>query len=99
MHRVSGRLLVVGLAAWLAACAIQPPVQEMSDARQAIAAAEAAGADRLAVETLAEARRYLAEAEADIVAESYGPARIKAVRAQDRAMRALQRALEAEETD
>ena len=71
----------------------------MSDARQAITAAEAADADRYAATTLADARRYLAEAETLLRNEAYGAARINAVRAKNRAVRALvisQSAAEAE---
>ncbi len=99
MHPLPAKLLIAGIAVWLAACAIEPPVQEMSDARQAIAAAENADADRYAIDALDEARRYIAEAEQDIAAEAYGPARMKALRAQDRAMRARQSALEAAAAD
>jgi hypothetical protein len=74
----------------LAACATSPPVQEMSDARQAIAAAEAADAARLAPETLDAARRYLGEAERQLQQEAYGPARMNAVRAKNRAIAALE---------
>jgi ElaB/YqjD/DUF883 family membrane-anchored ribosome-binding protein len=61
----------------------------MSDARQAIAAAEEAGANRVSADTLADARRLLEEAEQLIQQEAYGPARINAVRAKNRAMAAL----------
>jgi hypothetical protein len=93
MRVVSGlRGFVVGcLALILTGCAIAPPVQEMSDARQAIAAAEQASADRYAPDEIGEARRLIADAEQDIASEAYGPARFKALRAQDRAMRALRR--------
>jgi len=73
----------------LAGCVTAPPVQEMSDARQAITAAEEADADRLAADTLADARRFLAEAEKQIQEEAYGPARMNAVRAKNRAVLAL----------
>lgn len=93
-------LVRAGLAALLlAGCAAAPPVQEMSDARQAIAAAEEAAADRFARDEISEARRLMAEAEADIVAEAFGPARAKALRAQARAMRALRRSLDAAEAE
>ncbi len=46
-----------------AACATAPPVQEMSDARQAIAAAREAGAAELAAEQLKEAELMLGTAE------------------------------------
>jgi hypothetical protein len=61
----------------------------MSDARQAIMAAEQAGAERLAGDTLADARRFLAEAERQIQEQTYGPARMNAVRAKNRAALAL----------
>ncbi len=74
----------------LSACANSPPVQEMSDARQAIAAAVAADADLLAPDFLEEARRYLGVAERQLEQESFGLARINAVRAKDRAVEALE---------
>ena len=85
MHRV---LLTLALL-MVAGCVTAPPVQEMSDARQAIMAAEEADAARLAADTLSEARRLLAEAERQIQEEAYGPARMNAVRAKNRAVQAL----------
>ena len=73
----------------LAGCVSAPPVQEMSDARQAISAAEQADAERVAADTLADARRFLAEAERQLQEEAYGPARMNAVRAKNRAVTAL----------
>ena len=73
----------------LAGCATAPPVQEMSDARQAIAAAEEAHADRVAADSLADARRFLADAERQIQEQSYSAARLNAVRAKNRAALAL----------
>jgi len=71
-------------------CATSPPVQEMSDARQAIAAAEEADAERFAPTFLDEARRFLVEAERHLREEAYGPARINAIRAKGRAVEALE---------
>jgi hypothetical protein len=85
MYRV---LATIGLLL-LAGCVTSPPVQEMSDARQAITAAEQADADRVAADSLADARRFLAEAERQIQEQAYGPARINAVRAKNRAVLAL----------
>lgn len=73
----------------LAGCVTAPPVQEMSDARQAISAAELADTDRVAADTLADAHRFLAEAERQIQEQNYGPARLNAVRAKNRAASAL----------
>lgn len=81
-------MLIVGLA-W-AGCATSPPVQEMSDARQAIAAAEEASAADFAPQTLGEARRFLAQAEEQIRLGNYGLARSDAIRARTRATTALQ---------
>jgi hypothetical protein len=89
-----GRRLLLGalLAAYavLGACVSAPPVQEMSDARQAIAAAEQANAARLAPIPLSDARRFIAEAETQLLSESYGQARANALRAKNRAAQALQ---------
>jgi uncharacterized membrane protein len=92
------RLLATIGALLLAGCVTAPPVQEMSDARQAITAAEQANAERAAGDTLADARRFLAEAERQIQEEAYGPARMNAVRAKNRAVLAL-RSSQARETD
>lgn len=89
MFRLVVRLFVVLGVGALVACVTSPPVQEMSDARQAIMAAEQADAERLAPEPLEDARRLLAEAENQIAEELYGPARANAVRAKNRAVRAL----------
>jgi prophage DNA circulation protein len=85
MFRVS--LMLAALA--LAGCVSSPPVQEMSDARQAINAAEAAMAGRPAPDSLRDAQRFLAEAEEQIQQQAYGPARFNAIRAKNRAALAL----------
>ncbi len=92
MCRIPGRLrnfFAVSALALLCACVTSPPVQEMSDARQAIRAAEQADAARLAADTLTDARRFLAEAEEQLQQQAYGPARLNAVRARNRAAQAL----------
>ena len=83
------RALLTTATVFVAGCVTSPPVQEMSDARQAISAAEEAAADRVSAETLADARRLLEEAERLIQEEAYGPARLNAVRAKNRAMAAI----------
>jgi len=90
-HRIVGLLAVL-----LVGCVTSPPVQEMSDARQAIAAAEAADAERFAPESLESARRFLVEAERQLQQEAYGPARMNAVRAKNRAIAALHQASQPE---
>jgi hypothetical protein len=74
----------------MSACVSSPPIQEMSDARQAIAAAEQADAGRLAPDPLDEARRFIAVAESQLREESYTAARANALRAKNRAVQALQ---------
>lgn len=83
------RALIVLLAVIAGGCATAPPVQEMSDARQAIAAAEEADAARLAPVPLTDARRFLAQAETQIRNQFYTMARSNAVRAKNRAVDAL----------
>jgi hypothetical protein len=80
---------LLGVFGVLGACVTTPPVQEMSDARQAIAAAVDAEAGRLAPDTLAEARRFLETAQQQLQEEAYGSARLNAVRARNRAAQAL----------
>jgi len=92
------RLAPILLLGWISGCVTSPPVQEMSDARQAIMAAEAANAEEYAATTLADARRFLDMAEQLIEDEVYGPARMNAVRARNRATRALEIAQAAAES-
>ena len=73
----------------LAACETAPPVQEMSDARQAITVAREAGAADLAAAELAEAEKYLQNAEEKLDHEEYREARSAALEAKYRAQKAL----------
>jgi len=80
------------LACAAAGCATAPPVQEMSDARQAIAAAREAGADSLAIVQLAEAEQLLDSAETYLATGSsggYWQARKAAISAKEVAFEAL----------
>ncbi len=77
------------LLALQVACATAP-VQEMSDARQAIHAAVDAGADRLAPEDLAAAQRYLEDAERKLKIRSFASARSDALLAKTKAVAALE---------
>ena len=72
-----------------AACETAPPVQEMSDARQAIAVAREAGAADLAATELAQAELYLQRAEQNLGDHAYREARNDALAAKSRALRAL----------
>jgi len=76
----------------LAACATAPPVQEMSDARQAIAAAKEAGAEELAQSQLNEAEGLLMTAEKFLktgTSAAYWQARKSAISAKEVAFEAL----------
>ncbi len=83
-------LSVLVLALILAACETAPPVQEMSDARQAITVAREAGAADLAAAELAEAEKYLQNAEDKLDHHQYREARHAALEAKYRAQKALQ---------
>lgn len=81
-----GLLLALLLAA---GCQTAPPVQEMSDARQAIMAARDAGAEEKAAIELNGAVEHLQAAEAALVEKAYARARRDAVAAKDMAISAL----------
>lgn len=65
------------------------PVQEMSDARQAIAVARKAGAETLAARELREAEVFLSRAEHELEKRAYTRARYDAVAAKNSALQAL----------
>ena len=86
---------VLGASAWLVASAgvlsacAGAPVQTMSDARQAIHAAEAAGAATVAPDQLGAARGELKRAEESLRAGDYRAARCEAEAARAGAVGAL----------
>ncbi len=86
--RLATRCAAVAALLLLAACA-SAPVQEMSDARQAIQAAEEAGAAAYAPEALQDAKRLLTSAERKLQREAFQSARIDAREARRRATEAL----------
>jgi hypothetical protein len=73
---------------WLAGCK-GPPIQEMSDARQAIAAARAAGAGERAPTDLNAAQAAIARAEQELQLQHFTRARFSAEEAKRRAAAAL----------
>ena len=85
-----GTLTAAGIVAGCAGA----PLQEMSDARQAIRAAERAGAARHAPEPLAEAKQLVEQARSSMQKREYREAREEAERARERAVEA-RRAAEA----
>jgi hypothetical protein len=75
--------------ALLSACA-SAPVQEMSDARQAIRAAQNAGASQKASEKLESAQALLSAAEKSLQKRLYRAAKRDAVAARNEAVEAMQ---------
>ena len=73
----------------MSACETAPPVQEMSDARQAIAVAREAGPDSDAARELESAETYLESAEKELSQRNYSQARDAAIEAKARALRSL----------
>ncbi len=85
-----GRGIIVALLVLLYACGTAPPVQEMSDARQAIAAAKDAGAEDHAAEELRAAEAFLDSAKRNQSERAYGSARRDAMLAKEKARKALE---------
>jgi len=73
----------------VAGCQVSPPVQEMSDARQAITAAKEAGAAEYAADELGEAVKFLSSAEIYLQNNSFHFARRDAIAAKSKALDAL----------
>ena len=82
------RGIFIALALLLAACETAP-VQEMSDARQAIAVAREAGAEDLAASELREAEAYLESAQVKLENRAFAQARVDAIAAKNSALEAL----------
>jgi hypothetical protein len=93
LKRLFAFWLLLVCAAYVAGCA-GAPVQEMSNARQAVRAAERAGAPQHAPQLMGEARQALRTAEAYLREGVYGPAREAAEQARAKAVEA-RRAAEA----
>jgi hypothetical protein len=84
-----GMPMVLLLFLW--ACGSGPPVQEMSDARQAIAVARQAGAEERAAEQLRDAEDLLNRAQQKLSDRAYAEARDNALQAKLKALDALAR--------
>lgn len=89
-------LAVFAAISCLAGCVSGPPVQEMSDARQAIAAARTAGATEATSPDLYAAQAAIARAETHLQAQEYVRARYAALQAKRHAAVALNEAQHAE---
>ncbi|MEX2123967.1 MAG: hypothetical protein WD795_08745 [Woeseia sp.] len=85
------RGIPVALMLVLAGCGSGPPVQEMSDARQAIAVAREAGAAERAAEQLRDAEALLDSAQQKLTDRAYDAARNDALQAKLKALDALAR--------
>ncbi|MFI4921660.1 MAG: DUF4398 domain-containing protein [Gammaproteobacteria bacterium] len=83
------RLLAVASAAVVLFACAGAPVQEMSNARQSLAAAQQAQADKSAPVDMESARHYLDAAQAALDAGDYSTAREDALKAQQAALKAL----------
>jgi len=86
---VSARGLLIAILLIAAGCGTSPPVQEMSDARQAIAAAKEAGAEQTAAEDIRAAEAYLDSAQRKLTERAYAQARRDALQAKSKALAAL----------
>ncbi len=82
--------LAIGLLLGAAGCASTPPVQEMSDARQAVQAAREADAQHRAPISLGEAERLLQQATRQLEMKAYREARESALAAKEMALKARQ---------
>jgi predicted S18 family serine protease len=87
--------LLAFLGVQLAGCA-GAPVQEMSDARQAVHAAEQADAAQYAPQLFEEAQALLKQAQLDINSGEYRECREHALQARAKAIEARQKALAAQ---
>ena len=88
-----GRFRILGISIALAAlisCATLPPLQEMSNARQTIAAAKEFSDEASNNQRILEAERLLARAERRIEVNLYDGARADALRAQSEAIKYLE---------
>lgn len=99
IHRTQGRRSIFTLAGALVALLLvsgcvrtAPPVQEMSDARQAVAAAREAGADRLAPQAFRRAVSLLGNAEKTLERRRYKQARDQALASRRLAIEAMENA-------
>ena len=87
------------LLATLISCATLPPLQEMSNARQTIAAAMEFSEEAKTHQRILEAERLLARAERRIEVNLYEAARHDALRAQSEAIKYLEESFTDDQSD
>jgi len=83
-------ILFLSTLVFIQSCATNPPVQEMSNARQALSAAREANAERYAEEHFKKAQELLEEARSNIENGDYYTARYLALEAKNAAIQARQ---------
>ncbi|WP_455375067.1 DUF4398 domain-containing protein [Kaarinaea lacus] len=88
-RKIAVSVIYVGLLMALISC-VSAPVQEMSDARQAIQAAKEGGANPDSTANLTKAESLLKEAEAALESGEYKKARLTATEARNEAIKAQQ---------
>jgi hypothetical protein len=88
-HRRKFSHLLMGMLMLLMAGCAAPPVQEMSDARQAIRAAREAGAAKDSPQQLAAAEALLSQAESSLSSRQFRTAKRYAIDAKTKAVDAL----------
>jgi hypothetical protein len=96
--KISSRCILLAALLTIVGCQTAP-VQEMSDARQAIAVAKEAGAADHAAADLKAAEEYLTSAERSLGERHYAQARDEAVQAKSRALFATKISEESQETE
>jgi hypothetical protein len=88
-QRAIARLLAsLSILTWFLCGCASVPTQEMSDARQALQAARAAGAETDAPESLRSTKQLLLQAEQALAFGDYGRARREAISAKEEAIKA-----------
>jgi hypothetical protein len=95
IQRIPSRLFALSaVLVSLIGCAVAPPVQEMSDARQAIRAAQDAQAGKHAAGILSQAEELLSHAARSLEQGAYEDARRAALAARQKAIAARDHAVE-----
>lgn len=89
--------LLIAAVAITAGCETAPPVQEMSDARQAVVAARQAEAATYAPGALEQAEAYLANAQEKLNDQKFSRARKAAIKSRTMALEALRLSEEAKQ--
>lgn len=94
INKIKSKFRVLMSVCCLVAACTSAPVQEMSDARQAIQAAMEAGASRYSTTQMAEAKSLLQQAETALDQGAYKEARSKAISAKKKAIEARKDSLQ-----